>query len=111
MEAYKVKDKVVKKNVREDRRDLDGRESRKSTERSWKQEIKALQYCKAAGGESKEARLARWKEHFKKVLNREILESPPQEEQEETERWYFCLATLHTRSKSCFEGAQEWESP
>lgn len=27
MEAYKVKDKVVKKNVREDRRDLDGRKA------------------------------------------------------------------------------------
>lgn len=27
---------------------------------------------------SKEGRFARWKEHFKKVLNKEISESPPQ---------------------------------
>jgi hypothetical protein len=32
---------------------------------------------------SKEARMARWKEHFQEVLNREAPEEPPQEEGEE----------------------------
>lgn len=34
---------------------------------------------------SKDARLTRWKEHFEEVLNREIPESTPQEEQEQRE--------------------------
>lgn len=65
---------------------------------------------------SKEGRFARWKEHFKKVLNKEISESPPQEEQEQrTEKearyFYFCRDTLNTRRKSCIDGAQKEESP
>lgn len=51
---------------------------------------------------SKEGRFARWKEHFKKVLNKEISESPPQEEQEqrtEKEARYFCRDTLNTNKK------------
>lgn len=63
---------------------------------------------------SKEGRFARWKEHFKKVLNKEISESPPQEEQEqrtEKEARYFCRDTLNTRRKSCIDGAQKEEIP
>lgn len=55
-----------------------------------------------------------WKEHFKKVLNKEISESPPQEEQEqrtEKEARYCCRDTLNIRRKSCIDGAQKEESP
>jgi len=34
---------------------------------------------------NKEVRLARWKEHFQEVLNREAPEEPPHEEEEERE--------------------------
>lgn len=48
---------------------------------------------------SKEGRFARWKEHFKKVLNKEISESPPQEEQEQRKKLDISVETPSTQEE------------
>lgn len=90
------------------------KENCKAVDRERKQAKSSSEEQRWGTIEKQRRRFARWKEHFKKVLNKEISESLPQEEQEqrtEKEARYFCRDTLNTRRKSCIDGAQKEESP
>lgn len=57
--------------------------------------------------------LARWREHFQDVLNKDTTELPPEDESEELGRLprYFKRDTNYTGNKSCAEDAEKWEGP
>lgn len=102
-EEYRDKDREVKKNVREDKRRWMSEEAERAQNAAKNGRQKELYSIvkrltgqststrqtaavKSMNGEllkSKEARMARWKEHFQEVLNREAPEEPPLEEGEE----------------------------
>lgn len=94
---YKEKDKGVKKSVREDKRKWiadKAKTAQTAAENGWQKELhdvvkqltgKSYRQTAAVKGKegkllkSKSDRLARWKEHFQEVLNREAPDQPPEE--------------------------------
>ncbi|XP_018015247.1 uncharacterized protein LOC108672131 [Hyalella azteca] len=102
-EEYREKDREVKRSVREDKRMWMSEKAAKAqnaAENGRQKELYSIvkrltgqststrqtAAVKSVNGEllkSKEARMARWKEHFQEVLNREAPEEPPEEVGEE----------------------------
>nr|KAG5709173.1 hypothetical protein BaRGS_028629 [Batillaria attramentaria] len=102
-DAYKEKDKEVKRSVREDKRRWmaqTAEQAQKATENGQQKKLYSIvkqltgqrnrqaAAVKSKDGEllkNKEARLKRWKEHFEEVLNRDKPDFPPQDNDGEGE--------------------------
>ena len=100
---YKEKDKEVKRSVREDKRmwmKHKAQKAQSAAENGRQKELynivkqltgqntKQTAAVKDKGGKllkNKEAKIARWKEHFQEILNRDKPDEPPQEEVVEEE--------------------------
>ena len=98
-EAYREKDKEVKRSVRKDKRDWVAEKAERAQNAAENgqqkelysivkqlagQNMRQVSAVKSKDGEllkNKEARLARWKEHFEEILNRNTPDSPPQDEE------------------------------
>ena len=102
-EVYRERDEEVKRSVREDKRRWISEKAERAQDAAENGRQKELySIVKQLTGQSnrqtaavkdkngellknKEARLARWKEHFEEVLNRDAPDSPPEEEEREEE--------------------------
>ena len=98
-EKYREKDKEVKRSIRKDKRDWMAEKADRAQHAAENGQQKELySIVKQLAGQSnrqaaavkskdggllknKETRLARWKEHFEEVLNRDTPDSPPKDEE------------------------------